>query len=252
MVRKAAAFAAPHPEPAFPSNGSLKTIRTMRTMTTTRRRKGRSSALAFIALLLGAATGFAGGPRTASAVEASAKAQEIASHFSGIRTMTGSFIQFDPNGKTSEGKFYIERPGRIRFDYSTAPVRVFSDGDQVAINNRKLNTWDLYPLSKTPLKLLLNQRIDLSSANIESVKEEPDVTTIVMGDKSVFGDSRITMLFDTASFELRQWTIRDGAGRDTTVLVDNVRDGVKLDPSMFKIPYTAIASGQTGNSSSRK
>lgn len=220
-------------------------------MTTTRRRKGSSAAPLLImgAMLLGAVATVAAGPRTAFAVEASAKAQEIASHFSGIKTMTGSFIQFDPNGKTSEGKFYIERPGRIRFDYSTAPVRVFSDGDQVAINNRKLNTWDLYPLSKTPLKLLLNQRIDLSAANIENVKEEPDITTIVMGDKSVFGDSRITMLFDTASFELRQWTIRDGEGRDTTVIVDNVRDGVKLDQSMFKIPYTAIAAGQTGNGS---
>lgn len=220
-------------------------------MTTTPRRKGSSAASILImgAVLLGAVAAVAAGPRAVFAAQASAKAQEIASHFSGIKTMTGSFIQFDPNGKTSEGKFYMERPGRIRFDYSTAPVRVFSDGDQVAINNRKLNTWDLYPLSKTPLKLLLNQKIDLSAANIESVKEESDVTTIVMGDKSVFGDSRITMLFDTASFDLRQWTIRDGEGRDTTVIVDNVRQGVTLDQAMFKIPYTAIAAGQTGNKS---
>lgn len=179
--------------------------------------------------------------------QASGKAREIAAHFSAIKTMTGSFIQFDANGKTTEGKFYIERPGNIRFDYSGTPLRVIADGDQVAINNRKLNTWDLYPLSKTPLKLLLGERIDLSSANIRSVKEEPDVTTIVMGDKSVFGNSEITMLFDTASFDLRQWTIRDNDGRDTTVIVDGLRAGVQLDPGMFKIPYMEISQGQTGN-----
>ncbi|BDA86729.1 outer-membrane lipoprotein carrier protein [Aureimonas sp. SA4125] len=182
----------------------------------------------------------------AAHAQASAAAQAVADHFSGVKSMTGDFMQFDPNGKQTEGKFYIERPGKIRFDYSGAPLRVIADGEQVAINNRKLNTWDLYPLSKTPLKLLLGQTIDLSSANIESVKEEPDLTTIVMGDKSVFGDSRITMMFDPTSFDLRQWTIRDNQGKDTSVMVYNIRSGVAFDQSMFKIPYTAIAAGQTG------
>ncbi|KQT52083.1 hypothetical protein ASG43_20300 [Aureimonas sp. Leaf454] len=204
------------------------------------------AALLGAAFALPLAVPLAGLSATPVRAEATAKAREIAAHFSDIRTMTGSFIQFDPNGKTTEGKFYIERPGNIRFDYSGTPLRVIADGDQVAINNRKLNTWDLYPLSKTPLKLLLGERIDLSSASIRSVKEEPDVTTIVMGDKSVFGNSEITMLFDTATFDLRQWTIKDNDGRDTTVIVDGIRAGVKLDPGMFKIPYTAISLGQTG------
>jgi len=179
--------------------------------------------------------------------QASAAAQAVADHFSSVGAMTGDFMQFDPNGKQSEGKFYIERPGKLRFDYSGTPLRVIADGSQVAINNRKLNTWDLYPLSKTPLKLLLNERIDLSSANIQDVKEEPDLTTIVMGDKSIFGSSRITMMFDPANFDLRQWTIRDNQGKDTTVMVYNVRSGVTLDQTMFKIPYQQITAGQTGN-----
>ena len=89
--------------------------------------------------------------------------------------------------------------------------------------------------------------IDLSSANIQDVKEEPDLTTIVMGDKSIFGNSRITMMFDPSTYDLRQWTIRDGQGKDTTVMVYNVKNGVSVQDSLFKIPYTAIAQGQTGN-----
>jgi len=200
--------------------------------------------LALIGSALALTLGLSAAPASA---QASAKAQAVADHFSSVGSMTGDFMQFDPNGRQREGKFYIERPGKIRFDYSGEPLRVIADGDQVAINNRKLNTWDLYPLSKTPLKLLLNQRIDLSAANIQDVKEEPDLTTIVMGDKSVFGDSRITMMFDAANYDLRQWTIRDNQGKDTVVMVYNVRSGVTLDQSMFKIPYTAISTGQTGN-----
>ena len=174
----------------------------------------------------------------AEAQAASAAAQKIADHFSSIRTMSGDFIQFGPRGEQTGGKFYIERPGKIRFNYEApSAYRVISDGRSVAIDNRKLNTMDLYPLSKTPLKLLLDERIDLTGNRVKSVKEEPDLITIQLADKSVFGNSRITMMFDTKSYELRQWTITDAQGKDTTVLIDNVKQGVQLDDSLFKIDY---------------
>jgi len=182
-----------------------------------------------------------------ASAQGSGAAQRIADHFAGIPSMHGDFIQFDPNGRQSEGKFYIERPGKVRFDYANAPLRVIADGSTVAINNKKLNTWDTYPLSKTPMKLLLDRRIDLSSANIRSVKEEPDLTTIVMGDRSVFGSSYITMMFDPESYDLKQWTIRDQQGKETTVMIYNVKTGGNIQDSAFKIPYTAISQGQTGN-----
>ncbi len=201
-----------------------------------------------VTLLMGAglAPALTAGPAMAQAAGAAATAQRVADHFSGVRSMKGQFVQFDAAGNQTEGTFYMERPGKIRFDYSGSPVRVISDGSQVAVNNRKLNTWDLYPLSKTPLKLLLDQRIDLSSANIQSVKEGPDLTTIVMGDKSIFGNSRITMMFDPNTYDLRQWTIRDAQGKDTTVMVYNVEDGISVNNDLFAIPYSQIATGQTG------
>jgi len=197
------------------------------------------------ALLLAGAT--LGAPVAARAQTAGAVAQRVADHFSSVKSMRGDFVQFDAAGNQTEGTFALERPGRIRFDYKGTPVRVIADGSQVAVNNRKLNTWDLYPLSKTPLKLLLDGRIDLSGANIQSVKEGPDLTTIVMGDKSVFGSSRITMMFDPTTYDLRQWTIRDAQGKDTTVMVYNVQDGASVDRSQFTIPYQSIATGQTSN-----
>ena len=64
-------------------------------------------------------------------------------------------MQFGPRGEQTGGKFYIQRPGKIRFNYEApSGFRVISDGKSVVIDNRKLNTMDLYPLSKTPLKLL--------------------------------------------------------------------------------------------------
>ena len=169
-------------------------------------------------------------------------AQAIADKFSSVKTLTGNFVQFGPRGDQTEGTFYIERPGKIRFNYNKpSPIRVISDGQSVVINNRKLDTWDLYPLSKTPLKLLLSNQIDLSSKSVKSVKQESDMTTIVLGDKSVFGNSTISMMFDPKTSDLRQWTITDSQGLDTTVMITDVRTGVRFADDMFKIDYTRIA-----------
>lgn len=173
-----------------------------------------------------------------ASAQGSAAAQRIADHFSSVKSMAGEFVQFGPKGEQTGGKFFISRPGKLRFNYEApSSVRVISDGKSVAVGNSKLKTWELYPLSTTPLKLLLSNRIDLSQQMVKSVQEDPDLTTIVLGDKNIFGNSTISMMFDPQSFELKQWTIRDAQGKDTSVMIYNVQTGVKFDPSVFKVPY---------------
>lgn len=183
-----------------------------------------------------------------SRAQAADSAQRIANHFASVKTMTGEFVQFGPNGEQTGGKFFIDRPGKLRFNYEDpSPVRVISDGKALVVGNRKLRTWDLYPLDKTPLKLLLSDKIDLSKQMVHSVKEEPDLTTIVLGDKSIFGNSTITLMFDPKSFELRQWTIRDAQGKDTSVMIFNVQTGVKFASNVFAVPYEDVR--RNGNKS---
>ena len=168
-------------------------------------------------------------------------AQKIADHFSSIKTMEGEFVQFGPRGDQVGGHFYIERPGRLRFDYDTNNnFKVIADGRSVAISNPRMKTWNLYPLDKTPLTLLLANKIDLSGNKLKSVKQGPDLITVKLSDRSVFGNSLLTMMFDPKSYALRQWTITDPQGKDTTVMIFNVKDGVSLDPSLFTINYAKI------------
>ncbi len=63
------------------------------------------------------------------------------------------------------------------------------------------------------------------------------MTTIKLADKSVFGNATITMMFDPKSYELRQWTITDAQGKDTTVMIFNVQQGGSVDQNLFKIDY---------------
>jgi Outer membrane lipoprotein-sorting protein len=178
--------------------------------------------------------------------DGSQAAQRIANHFSSVKSMTGEFVQFGPNGEQTGGKFFLDRPGKLRFNYEDpSPIRVIADGKAVVIGNRKLKTWDLYPLSKTPLNLLLADKIDLSQKMVRDVKEEPDLTTIVLGDRSVFGDSTISLMFDPKTYDLKQWTIRDAQGKDTSVMIYNVKTGVAFDKAVFQIPYDQVHAKNT-------
>lgn len=199
------------------------------------------------ALVLGAATpAFVPAVAQAQGAGNAAAAQQIADHFSSMRTLTGEFVQFGPKGEQTGGTFYLERPGKIRFNYDKSPIRVISDGNQVVINNRKLDTWDMYALGTTPLKMLLADRIDLGGGRLQSVKQDPDMTTLVVADKTAFGNSKITMMFEPKTMDLKQWTITDAQGLDTTIMVFNVRSGVRFTDDMFKIDYQRIAMKRKG------
>ncbi|MEL6752119.1 MAG: outer membrane lipoprotein carrier protein LolA [Pseudomonadota bacterium] len=176
----------------------------------------------------------------------------ISQHFTSVPTMQGEFVQFGPNGEQTGGKFYLQRPGKIRFDYSNpTAITVKADGRTVGINNKKLKTWDFYPLSKTPLKLLLSDRIDVSDKAIKSVKREADLTTVVLGDKSVFGNSKITLMFDPATNDLRQWTITDNQGKDTSVMIFNVQENVRLSKKLFHIDKSRGRTNQSFGDANR-
>jgi len=173
----------------------------------------------------------------------------ISEQFSSVPSMTGEFVQFGPKGEQTGGKFYIQRPGKIRFNYEDpSPIRIISNGQTVAVNNRKLKTWDFFPLSKTPLKLLLSDKMDINDKSIKSVTTDDDITTVVMGDKNIFGKSQITLLFDPKSYELRQWTIKDAQGKETSVMVFNVQKNVDIPASYFKVNQREIMMNKSNGS----
>ncbi len=174
-----------------------------------------------------------------SAAQADVRADTLAAlraHYANVPTMKGEFLQFDEKGNQSGGVFAIKRPGKVRFDYEApSPVEVVSNGLAVMVINNKLKTFDSYPLKNTPLKILLDDKLDIDEKSILDVRTDPDVTTIVLGDKQLFGNSVITLLFEPETFDLRQWTIKDAQGKETSVMVFNVEENVNLSERNFQI-----------------
>ncbi|TCT11832.1 outer membrane lipoprotein-sorting protein [Tepidamorphus gemmatus] len=163
--------------------------------------------------------------------------RQINAYLNSLSTLEGDFVQVAPDGHISQGRFYIERPGRLRFEYAPpAQMQVISDGRWVAVQDRKLKTTEKYPLMTTPLNVILSNDIDLMrDTRILAVYPESELVTISIEQTSGDAAGTLTLMFDPAAQELRRWTITDVQGLDTTVALENVVYGVAIDPKMFRI-----------------
>jgi outer membrane lipoprotein-sorting protein len=168
-------------------------------------------------------------------------ADRISSYLSNVRNLSGQFVQVAPDGKKSEGEFYLQKPGRVRFDYNPpSPIELIADGQSVVVRDRKLATQDLYPLSQTPLRFLLADNIDLiRDTNLVGVYADDVFATVVIEERQIIGGThRLMIMFGAQDYQLRQWTVTDPQGYDTTVAVYNLSSTRQADPRMFRIDYT--------------
>ncbi len=180
----------------------------------------------------------------ATAFDANQRAllEKISAYLSGVQTLVGDFVQIGPDGRRVEGNFYIQKPGKVRFQYSPpSPIDIVADGSSVVVHDRALETADYYPLSQTPLRYLLADHIDLlRDTNVISVSADDTFITVVIEETQLaVGTNRLMIMFDARTQQLKQWTVTDPQGLDTTVAVYNLDIAKKPDPNLFVINYTA-------------
>jgi outer membrane lipoprotein-sorting protein len=177
---------------------------------------------------------------TAFDAEQRALADKVSGYLSNMRSLVGNFVQVGPDGRKTEGDFYIQKPGKVRFEYEPpTPIDIIADGQSVVVRDRNLATQDLYPLSQTPLRFLLSDRIDLlRDTNLVGIFSDDTFVTVVIEERHVMvGTNRLMLMFDAKDLKLKQWTVTDPQGFDTTVAVYNLDTTKKPDPGLFRINY---------------
>jgi outer membrane lipoprotein-sorting protein len=173
-----------------------------------------------------------------------AQAAKVSSYLSSLNTLVGNFVQVGPDGTKTKGDFYIQKPGKVRFEYDPPnPIDIIADGSSLVVRDRKLATQDIYPLSQTPLRFLLSDRIDLmKDTNVVSVTADDLFISVTIEEKqALIGTSRLMLMLGAKDGQLKQWTVTDPQGYDTTVAVYNLDTSKKVDPGMFKIDFTNYA-----------
>jgi outer membrane lipoprotein-sorting protein len=166
--------------------------------------------------------------------------QKLSAYLTSIRSLIGDFVQIGPDGSRTVGKFYMQKPGRMRFAYEPpSPVDVVADGNNVAVEDRSLNTQDKYPLSQTPLRYLLADQIDIArDTGLVAVSQDNTFISLTIEERQLLvGTYRLVLMFTAKDLRLRQWTITDPQGYETTVAVYNLDSIHKPDPGLFVINY---------------
>jgi outer membrane lipoprotein-sorting protein len=178
----------------------------------------------------------AAGPTPLIGEEQAAAVQKINAYFNGITNLQGNFEQIDSNNKHATGRFYVQRPGKLRFDYAPpSELRIVADGHFLAIEDASLKTIEKYPLESTPFRLLLVDGVDLArDARIVGVESGEGSLAIALEDKSGDATGQIKLYFDTEpELKLKQWVITDAQGSATSVTVADIVPGRKVAADFF-------------------
>lgn len=161
----------------------------------------------------------------------------VAKAMTDTKTVSGSFTQVDPSGSPSNGAFYISRPGKVRFEYTTPePIFIVSDGTTVSIEEPKRKSYDAVPLSSTPLHLFLRSNIDLrKDGSVADVQTSGGNYFVTLVDKTGEAEGKMILQFRQTDFELLGWRQIDGTGAETRVQLNNIQKNVSLKPSLFVV-----------------
>ncbi len=161
---------------------------------------------------------------------------QISNYLNQMKTVQTTFTQINDDGSMDTGKLWLERPGKMRFEYD-APndAVVLARSGSVLIYDAKSNQPpEQYPLRRTPLSLVLARNVNLGQANMVVGHDFDGTSTVVTAQDPKSPDSgRIELMFTSNPIELRKWVIHDNAGSQTTVLLGPLAEGGRLDQSLF-------------------
>jgi outer membrane lipoprotein-sorting protein len=173
--------------------------------------------------------------------------KKVNDYFNSLENLRGAFLQTTADNKRLKGKFFLKKPGRVRFEYAP-PSRqlIVSDGQQISIQDLDINTDDRVMVDQTPFRILLRKDVDiLRDARILEVQEAADLVIVALQDKSKDSSGKIRLFMAlTPAMELKEWVTTDAQGLDTRLEVSALDKSQVLDAALFKIVSPTLNKGQ--------
>ncbi|MEM8772135.1 MAG: outer membrane lipoprotein carrier protein LolA [Pseudomonadota bacterium] len=161
----------------------------------------------------------------------------LKTYLEGVDTLQGAFTQVAPSGAISTGKFYLRRPGFLRFEYDPpTPLLIVANSGVVYVRDEALETTDSYPVGKTPLKFLLSKKVELDDAKVVAVDRGVDTVAVTFASDGEENEGELTLISSAPNMTLRRWIVRDAQNGVTVVTLDNVVAGERLANRLFRAP----------------
>ena len=195
----------------------------------------RFAMLACVGLILASGAAWAKAPAISLTSDQQAAVGRINAYLNSFQSLKSDFAQMGSKGNLATGTLYISKPGKLRFDYTGNPTLIISDGRWLTMMDRNRMRGDQFPISATPLRLVVSPQVDLlSETDVIAMDSRDGLTTVSLQDrKDSLGGGYITLIFDEKLKHLTQWTVVDGKGRHTNVQLTHIEYNGKFDPKLF-------------------
>jgi len=170
-------------------------------------------------------------------------------YLNGLHTLKAKFLQIGPDGATTTGTAWLDRPGRLRFEYDPpSPLLLVAGQGTVVFRDNKVDQTSNIPMEQTPLGLLLRDRITLSGdVTVTDFQRPPGQLQITVVKTASPDDGSLTLLLSADPLALEGWTVVDAQGRETRVRLSQATLGGDFDPSLFVFvdPHASDLNGNT-------
>jgi len=172
----------------------------------------------------------------------------IEAYLDSLRALKARFLQVAPNGGISQGTVWLERPGRMRFQYDPpSPLLLVAGHGLVVFNDKSLNQTSNIPISKTPLGILLSDHVRLQGdVTVTDMQRLPGQLQVSLVRTASPGDGTLTLVFADNPLTLKQWTVLDAQRQETRVTLLNAQTGGSFDPKLFEFIDPRFLNPQAG------
>ena len=191
--------------------------------------------LTFVVALSGVSGALAKQAPLALTPEQQQSIMKLNNYLNSFQTLKADFVQVSSKGNMAQGQMLISKPGKLRFEYAPPnPLLIVSDGRWLTIKDKVKEKGDQFPLSSTPLRLVVAPQIDLlAETDVIGFDSTEGLTSVSFVDRKGSLGGYITLVYDEQRNQLIQWVVVDGKGRHTTVQLTNIVLGGSFDPKLF-------------------
>ena len=160
---------------------------------------------------------------------------KVENFFKSLKSMEADFIQVSPSGNISNGKIYLDLPGKLRIDYEKPNnLLITCKGFWLTIQNRDLKTTNNIPLESSPFSILIKKKLDFDNEILGTdLKNKSGIISLKITSKNNKKAEGLTLEFSEKPFNLKKWIINDIFGEKTTVLIQNAKYNKKLSYLLF-------------------
>ncbi len=152
----------------------------------------------------------------------------------GLKTVKADFVQSSDNGGRLTGTFYLNRPGKLRFEYNETDDFVVADGIFIYFYDSELGEQSNAPIGQTLADFLLRKDLSLTSGlSVQKVENTDSMKVLTLAQAGDEGAGTVKLFFSKFPYALQKWQVIDATGATTEIALANLQTGLKLPSNLF-------------------